>query len=161
MAFKGIKKSASAFLLALASVILFSVTSPAVPADPPAGSIEALSGAAYFRAKGSEKWAAAAKGAEVAPGDRVKTGNDGRLSIRFADGSRLNVGNLSELEITEYILKPRQRSAVYSLSAGKLRAIINKFSGSTEIKVKTPTSTSGVKGTDFIVMNQGQANVIF
>lgn len=161
MAFKGIKKSASAFLLALASVILFSVTSPAVPADPPAGSIDALSGAAYFRAKVSEKWAAAAKGAEVGPGDRVKTGSDGRLSIRFSDGSRLNVGNQSELEITEYILKPKQRSAVYSLSAGKLRAIINKFSGSTDIKVKTPTSTSGVKGTDFIVMNQGPANVIF
>ncbi|MBI5810399.1 MAG: tetratricopeptide repeat protein [Deltaproteobacteria bacterium] len=42
-----------------------------------------------------------------------------------------------------------------------MRAIVNKFSGSTDIKVKTATSVSGVKGTDFIVMNEGQANVVF
>ncbi len=164
MAFKGIKKTCPAFLPALASVIfiLFSATFPAATsAGSPAGSIDSLSGAAYLKAKDSERWAVASKGMEVGPGDRVKTGSDGKLSIRFSDGSRLNVGNLSELEITEYILKPKKRIAVYSLSAGKLRAIINKFSGSTDIKVKTPTSTSGVKGTDFIVMNQGPANILF
>ncbi len=160
MAFKRIKKVFPAFLLALASVLYF-VFPPLSLSAEPAGRIESLSGAAYYKAKDSSKWTVASKGADLLPGDSVKTGSDGKMSLKFSDGSRLNVGNLSELEITEYLLKSRKRSAVYSLSAGKMRAIINKFTGSTDIKVKTPTSTSGVKGTDFIVMNEGPANVLF
>ncbi|MBI1911631.1 MAG: FecR domain-containing protein [Deltaproteobacteria bacterium] len=147
--------SALKFLILLL-LIIFPVSSFAS-----VGSIEKMSGTSYFRQKGSDKWAVAGIGQPVDAGDKVKTGPDGRMSLKFIDGSKLNVGNSSELEITEFLLRKRNRSAVFSLSTGKARAIINKFSGSTDIKVKTPTSVSGVKGTDFIVMNQGSANVFF
>ncbi len=125
------------------------------------GRISALSGSVYLKAKAAPKWKVAEKGAAVEVGDKVKTGSDGRASIEIEDGSRLSLGNDSELELTEFTLKKDKRSAVYSLSTGKLRAYVGKFTGKTDVKVKTPTSTSGIKGTDFIVMNQGDANVIF
>ncbi len=125
------------------------------------GRISALSGAVYLKAKAAPKWKVAEKGASVEAGDKVKTGSDGRASIDVEDGSRLSLGNDSELELTEFTLKKDKRSAVYSLSTGKLRAYVGKFTGKTDVKVKTPTSTSGIKGTDFIVMNQGDANVFF
>lgn len=125
------------------------------------GRISALSGAVYLKAKAAPKWKVAGKDAAVEAGDKVKTGSDGRATIEIEDGSRLSLGNDSELELTEFTLKKDKRSAVYSLSTGKLRAYVGKFTGKTDVKVKTPTSTSGIKGTDFIVMNQGDANVIF
>lgn len=145
----------------LAAVAVLVILSLSPPSFASVGSINAVAGAVYFKAKGSDKWAVAAKGAPVDAGDSVKTGPDGRASLALSDGTRLSIGNSSELTITEFILKRRKRSAIYSLSAGKLRAIVGKFSGTSDVKVKTPTSTSGVKGTDFIVMNQGNANVLF
>lgn len=125
------------------------------------GIIENLSGGAYHKAKSSPKWSVAAKGAALNEGDMVKTASDGRMVLRFEDGSKMNVGNETELEITEFILKKKSRSATFSLSNGKIRAVVNKFSGHSSIQVKTSTSVAGVKGTDFIVLNQGSANVLF
>lgn len=125
------------------------------------GIIENLSGGAYHKSGSDAKWSVAAKGAPIDEGDKVKTASDGRMVLRFEDGSKMNVGNETELEITEFILKKKNRSATFSLSNGKIRAVVNKFSGHSSIQVKTATSVAGVKGTDFIVMNQGSANVLF
>lgn len=158
MASKVIKPRLSFYLIL--SILIFFLAAPASAADP-AGSIDGVTGTAYYRPKGSDKWAIALKGQALAVGDRVKTGSDGRASLLFSEGSKISIGNESELEVTEFLIKKKKRSAVYSLSAGKMRAAISKFSGSSDIKVKTPTSVSGVKGTEFIVMNQGSANVLF
>ncbi|MBI5561530.1 MAG: FecR domain-containing protein [Deltaproteobacteria bacterium] len=123
--------------------------------------IDAANGVVYFKAKGSPSWGLTEKGKAVEEGDRIKTGSDGRASLVFADSTKLMLGNDTELEVTEFLLKPRKRSAVYSVSTGKVRAVVAKFAGKSDIKVKTPTGVAGVKGTDFIVMNQGDANVIF
>lgn len=125
------------------------------------GSIANLSGTVYSKPSGAGKWSVAVKGSGVNTGDRVKTAGDGRVLLKLDDGTNLTLGNDSELEITEYLFKKNKRSAVFSLSSGKVRTAVGKFNGSTDIKVKTPTSVSGVKGTDFIVMNSGPANVIF
>lgn len=125
------------------------------------GAISSISGSVYYKAREAAKWAVAAKGTGLNIGDRLKTGADGRVLLKFEDGTNLSLGNESEIEITEFLLKKDKRSATYTLSTGKVRALVNKFNGKTDIKVKTATSTSGVKGTDFIVMNQGNANVIF
>lgn len=124
------------------------------------GRVDALSGAAYLK-HGPARWAVLSPGQEIDRGDSIKTGPDGRVSIVLEDGTRLSIGNDTELEITEFTLKKDSRNAVYSLSSGKLRAVVGKFSGKSSIKVKTPTGIAGVKGTDFIIMNQGDANVLF
>ena len=152
-----VEKMTRPFFSLMAVLVLASVSF----ASSSIGTIGNMSGAVYFKPGGGAKWAVAAKGAGLGTGDRVKTGSDGRASLRLSDNSSLTLGNDTEIEITEFLLEKGSRSAVYSISTGKVRAAVGRFSGKTDIKVKTPTSVSGVKGTDFIVMNQGNANVIF
>lgn len=125
------------------------------------GGIEAASGAVYVKAKGASVWSIVSKGLNVDIGDVIKTGSDGRALIILKDKTRLMLGNDTEVEVSEFFLGKGKRSAVYSVSTGKLRAVVAKFSGKSDIKVKTQTGVAGVKGTDFIVMNQGAANVYF
>lgn len=124
------------------------------------GSISKGSGAIYFKAKTEKKWAVAAAGMEINEGDRVKTGSGGRIELNLQDGSKLTIGNNTEMEITRFLLDKDRRSATIFVQ-GKLRAAIAKFFGKTNMWVKTPTAIAGVKGTDFIVMNEGKANVLF
>lgn len=133
---------------------------PAVYCYAAVGSISKASGAIYFKAKAEKKWAVAAAGMEINEGDRVKTGSDGRMELGLQDGSRLTMGNNTEMEITRFLLDKDRRSAAIFIQ-GKLRAAIAKFSGKTNMWVKTPTAVAGVRGTDFIVMNEGKANVLF
>lgn len=127
------------------------------------GSISKASGAIYFKAKVEKKWSVAAAGMEINEGDRVKTGSDGRIELSLEDSSKLTIGNNTEMEITRFLLdkEKNKRNAIFFLVQGKLRAIVAKFAGRTDMKVKTPTAVAGVKGTDFIVMNEGKANVLF
>jgi len=124
------------------------------------GNLSKGSGAIYFKVKGEKKWAAASAGMDINEGDRVKTGSDGRIELLLQDGSRLTIGNNTEMEITRFLLDKDRRSATIFVQ-GKLRAAIAKFLGKTNMWVKTPTAVAGVKGTDFIVMNEGKANVLF
>lgn len=125
------------------------------------GEIQAASGVVYFKAKGAAAWGLAPKKGKVDVGDRIKTGGDGRALLVLKDKSRLMLGNETEIEVSEFLLTKKERSAVYSVSTGKVRAVVAKFSGRSDIKVRTQTGVAGVKGTDFIVMNQGAANVYF
>lgn len=150
----------AAFLSVLISALILLFIFPA-EAFPSSGVFSGLSGTVYVKARGERKWKAAGRKTRVRPGDRVRTGSDGRATIRFEDSSTLSIGNDTEVEVTEYLLKEDKRSATYSVTTGKIRAFISDFSGETDFKVKTPTSTSGVKGTDFILMNKENANVIF
>ncbi|MBI5643783.1 MAG: FecR domain-containing protein [Deltaproteobacteria bacterium] len=91
----------------------------------------------------------------------MKTAIDGRALLKLTDGTRLTVGNLSEIELTGFLLRKQERSATITLSTGKIRAVVGKFAGRSNVEVKTATAIAGVRGTDFIVMNQGSANVLF
>jgi tetratricopeptide (TPR) repeat protein len=98
---------------------------------------------------------------DVNEGDRIKTGSDGRIELSLQDGSRLNMGNNTEMEITRFLVDKDKRNGTIFVVRGKLRAAIAKFLGRTDMRVKTPTAVAGIKGTDFIVMNEGKANVFF
>ncbi|MBI5892468.1 MAG: FecR domain-containing protein [Deltaproteobacteria bacterium] len=125
------------------------------------GNIAKQSGAAFFKAKGQKDWIAAVQEKELNQGDRLKTGDDGRMELSLNDGSKLALGNSTELEITEFLLSKTKRNATVFLLQGKLRASVASFSGKTNMNIKTPTAVAGIKGTDFIAMNQGKANVFF
>ncbi|MFQ5585818.1 MAG: FecR domain-containing protein [Thermodesulfobacteriota bacterium] len=130
-------------------------------ASSPVGTIEKGSGANYYMSKKGKQWSVVKKGQSLFKGDRVKTGTDGRMEIGMEDGSRLTLGNETELEITQFLVGRHKRKGRIALVKGKLRTSITRFSGRTDIRVKTPTGVAGVKGTEFMVMNQGKANIFF
>lgn len=131
------------------------------PAFASIGNIAKQSGATFFKAKAQKDWTSAVDGRELNQGDRLKTGDDGRIELSLNDGSKLSLGNSTELEITEFLLSKTKRNATVFLLQGKLRASVASFSGKTNMNIKTPTAVAGIKGTDFIAMNQGKANVFF
>lgn len=84
--------------------------------------------------------------------DELRTGAASRLSVRFADNTKLYMGDHSTLVIDEMVYSPGEAGkALFTLSQGVFRMVsgaINKTQGS-EFTVRTPLATIGVRGTDF------------
>ncbi|HYC53682.1 MAG TPA: FecR family protein [Candidatus Binatia bacterium] len=98
---------------------------------------------------------AATVGSPVRVGDTIRTGNPGRARILFQDDSVLNVGDGSVLSIDESVFNPDEGtiSSMIRLFQGKVRALVSEYYGDSaaSYRIATPTSVSGVRGTEFIV----------
>ncbi len=91
---------------------------------------------------------------EVFSGDRLKTGPNGRINLRFTDGMRMSLGPATQLHIDDYQDQAGQERSFFDLVRGSLRTItglIGKSSPSA-FKLNTPTAVIGIRGTDFTVL---------
>ncbi len=97
----------------------------------------------------------AAPGLQLAAGDRLVTGKDGRISVTFVDNTRFAVGPNSDVAVSQFDYdRTRQRGAfVTQVNRGSLAVVSGKIakSGRDAMKVRTPNSLLGVRGTRFIV----------
>ena len=97
----------------------------------------------------------AAPGLQLNPGDRLVTGKDGRISLTFIDNTRFSVGPNSRVAINEfaYDRTRQQGSFVTQVDRGSLGIVSGHIakSGKDAMKVRTPNSLLGVRGTRFIV----------
>ena len=84
--------------------------------------------------------------------DIVKTGN-GKTAIEFIDMTRVDVTEHSKLVIDEFVYDPNTQKGSLSLKAslGTVRYASGQIAKTspTEVLIKTPTATIGVRGTDF------------
>jgi len=97
----------------------------------------------------------AASGGGLFEGDRIVTGPKGAAAVTLKDGTVLSVGPNSSMDLTHYIFEPTSQngSLLVNLVQGTVR-MVTGIMGSTNpelIKLTTPTSVVGVRGTDFIV----------
>jgi hypothetical protein len=97
----------------------------------------------------------AASGGGLMEGDRVVTGAKGAASLILKDGTVLTVGPNSSVDLTHYIYDTTSQngSVLVNLIQGTVR-MVTGIMGKTNpelIKITTPTSVVGVRGTDFIV----------
>ncbi|MDB5807711.1 MAG: LysM peptidoglycan-binding protein [Betaproteobacteria bacterium] len=97
-------------------------------------------------------------GATLAKGDEVRTGADGYVTLRLADGSvlklpadsRLTVQNAEKIRDTEAVRSKMQ------LLKGRVEAVVTKFKGSgNRFEVTTEQAVAGVRGTEFRVATEG------
>lgn len=91
-------------------------------------------------------------------GDRVVTGPNSAAAITLQDGTVISVGANASVDLTHYVFdtKTQNGSLLLNLLQGTLRMVTGTM-GKTNpelIKVTTPTSVVGVRGTDFIVEAQ-------
>ena len=97
----------------------------------------------------------AAPGLALRSGDRIVTGKNGRLSLSFVDNTRFAVGPNSDIAVNQFDYdRTRQRGAfVTQVNRGSLAVVSGKIakSGPDAMKVRTPNSLLGVRGTRFIV----------
>ena len=84
--------------------------------------------------------------------DTVKTGN-GKVGIQFIDQTRVDVTEHSKLLIDEFIYDPNTKTGSLSLKAtlGTVRYASGQIAKNSaqNVKIKTPTATIAVRGTDF------------
>ena len=97
--------------------------------------------------------------------DTVKTAN-GRTAIQFVDDTRVDVTEHSKLLIDEFVYDPNTKTGALSINAalGTVRYASGQIAKNSRqnIKIKTPTATIAVRGTDFSmsVDEFGQSTVI-
>ncbi len=125
----------------------------ASPAFAEIARIKQSSGTAYVqRSTGQIK---AAPGTPLLAGDRLVTGKDGRMSLTFVDNTRFAVGPNSQVAVSEFQYdRTRQKgSFVTQVDRGSLAVVSGKIAKSDKdaMKVRTPNTLLGVRGTKFIV----------
>lgn len=89
------------------------------------------------------------------PGDTLVTGKDGQMSMTFIDDTRFAVGPNSRVSVDQfdYNRKSQTGSFVTKVNRGSLAVVSGQIARSKPdaMKVRTPTSLLGVRGTRFIV----------
>ena len=125
----------------------------AAPASAEIARIKTSSGAAAVE-RGSQKLKPS-PGLQLEKGDRLVTGKDGRISLTFVDNTRFAVGPNSRVSVSEFQYdRTRQKgSMVTQVDRGSLAVVSGKIakSGQDAMKVRTPNTLLGVRGTKFIV----------
>jgi len=133
------------------------VVAPAADLRTPVGTVSLVIGEArVLRSDGSQ--AQLRQGSEVIVGDRVETGANGHVHLRFVDRGAVSVRPGSVLEVQSYRYdrdRPEANEVRLRVEQGTARSISG---GATEVdktrfRLNTPIAAIGVRGTDFIVQS--------
>lgn len=87
-------------------------------------------------------------------GSVLRTGPDGRATLRWANGTTLRVAPNTTLTIDKCRFDKRRGTllSLFTLSAGRVWVrVVEKLSAESKFEIRTPTATAGVRGTTFAV----------
>jgi hypothetical protein len=85
--------------------------------------------------------------------DAVETDEKSRTKLFFSDDSILNIGELSRVEVEEYLFssEANRSKSVYKLTNGYLKVVV----GRSDLEIHTPTVLVAARGTKIIVSVEG------
>ena len=133
------------------AILLFVFAAAATAAD--VGEVKVVKGTAHIE-RGAER-IAVRPGLPVQPSDKVVTGADGTVGITFSDNSLLSIGPDSRFAIDRYVFDSTTHAGQFdsTLSKGTLAVVSGKMvkQSPESMKVRTPSSIMGVRGTEFVV----------
>lgn len=106
------------------------------------------------------------KGDLINSGEKLETTTNGRVQIRFTDGSFLSLKPNSVFNIEKYSFSrdtPDQGSAVFNFIRGGMRTISGAIGkvNRTNYKMNTPFATIGIRGTDYSLTSQNDKVIAF
>lgn len=123
------------------------------PAIAEIARVKTSSGAAFVQR--GEQRLKPVPGLQLNARDSLVTGKDGRIAVTFVDNTRFAVGPNSDVAVSEFRYdRTRQKgSMVTQVNRGSLAVVSGKIakSGKDAMKVRTPNTLLGVRGTKFIV----------
>ncbi len=94
-------------------------------------------------------------GGTLEQGDVIVTGRDGRVAITFADETRFSAGPNSRIALSEFRFDGTTRKGAFvtKVDRGSLAIVSGQIAHENRdaMKVRTPTSLLGVRGTRFVV----------
>jgi len=87
----------------------------------------------------------------VQEGDEIVTKGGSLIKIKMIDDTMISLGPNSRLKFTKFkFISKGNRTSVYEIVAGKLRANIPVKAKAGDLTYKTPTSSLGIRGTVFL-----------
>jgi hypothetical protein len=115
-----------------------------------------VEGPVEFRLNGETDWKPAAKGIVLHEKDEVRTGEKGFALIHLdqkASTGKLELNEKSVLKLGTLTMDPKsgEKQTILDLAIGKVLVRAEKLRGDSKFEVKTPTATTGVRGTVFEV----------
>lgn len=117
------------------------------------GRVKKAGGEAYIERAGTK--IKAVPGLTLEPGDVLVTGEGGRLSVTFIDNSRFSAGPNSRVSVDRFEFNPTTHEGAFEsrITRGSLAVVSGQIAKSKPdaMKLRTPTSILGVRGTRFIV----------
>lgn len=136
------------------AILLAQAITPPASAPPVAvrsiGRVESVEGAVRSAAAGP---AVLRPGSPVHEGEVIETGPDGRLLIRFDDGTTLSTGPGARIVLDELVYDPPAGKASFVLSVlkGTFLYVTGLIAGTSPegVEVRTPAGTIGIRGTAF------------
>jgi hypothetical protein len=117
------------------------------------GTITDLSGEVNIISKGKSAAHPARSNERVEAGDRIQTGNNGKVAIVFDNGNALYLKPNTNVKIEKLISDPvtQEYENLFEAKSGKLKARIERLSGKSKFEVRTPTAVCGARGTIMFV----------
>lgn len=117
------------------------------------GEIKTARGSVHVE-RGAER-IAAAPGMSLRASDKLVTGADGSVGVTFLDDTMISAGPSTVLEIERYRFNSTTHDGQFdaSLQKGSLAVVSGKMVKHTpgSLRVRTPSSIMGVRGTEFLV----------
>lgn len=114
-----------------------------------AGDIRALVPAGHIQ-RGSGSPVEAKRSDPVLWQDVLRTSRGGRMRVGLLDGSILNVGSESQLEVRQH--DPASQNTQIDLAYGRIRAkVVRLVRPGSDFRVRTPVANAGVVGTRFFI----------
>ncbi len=142
-------------ILAVLLAIVFTAVSYSYAASK-AGQVLTVRKDVYVvRADEKEK---AAPQMEILANDAVETGSGSRTKLFFIDDSILSLGEMSRVEVQEYMYSPEKKrsKSIYRLMDGALKVVV----GRSDLEIHTPTAVAAARGTKFMVLLERVADTL-
>lgn len=137
----------------LTIVATFAALAIAQPAWAEIGRIKSLVGDVSIQ-RGANR-IVATPGFQLDQGDIVVTGKTGRVGIAFLDNTRMALGPSSRILLNEFAYDRSRQTGTFvtSVERGTLGVVSGNIAKSKRdaMRVRTPTSMLGVRGTRFVV----------
>lgn len=89
--------------------------------------------------------------ASVSEGDKLVTGPDGRLELRFDDDATISIGPGSEFRIEAWRFDAQSQRSFFSLARGMIRQVSGRIGkrDPADYRLTTPTGVLAIRGTVF------------
>jgi hypothetical protein len=115
----------------------------------PIAKVTYVTGDVKIQPTGRESWKKATNEQALRSGDKVKTLEESRGEVAFADGSIIRIDANSNLDIVELKKSKAGQTATAKVWSGKVWASVNKMSKKTKFELESPTAVAAVRGTVF------------
>lgn len=99
--------------------------------------------------KGLGDWQIASGGESLGTDHEIGTGVDSKATIQFADGSLMQLAELTEVRLANLLDEGGRRQVKVQLKLGEVKAQVKpQETITTDFSVSTPTATASVRGTE-------------